>query len=84
MKTTLRHQTVLREAVTFYIERLHQKFSGIRVRSISPYEDEDFALEILVPAGINREEVEEFSLQECISLEDRFNVYLLTKVLTMK
>lgn len=84
MKSMLREQTALAEAVTEFIERFHQKFSGIRIRSITPYEDEDFALEIIVPTGMNTGEVEEFSLQECISLEDRYEVYLLTKVSLME
>jgi len=33
------------------------------------------SVEILVPSGINIEEVEEFSLRECINLEDRYDVY---------
>lgn len=80
MKTSLGEHTVLTEAVTHFIERLHECFSGIRIRSIAPYEDEEFALEILVPAGINIEKVEEFSLRECIYLEDHYDVYLLARV----
>ena len=80
MKTLLGEQTVLAEAVTHFIERLHERFSDIRIRSIAPYEDEEFALEILVPTGVNIEEVEEFSLMECIYLEDHYDVYLLVKV----
>ena len=80
MKTPLREQAALTEAVTHFIERLHERFSGIRIRAIAPYEDEEFALEILVPAGINIYEVEEFSLMECIYLEDHYDVYLLARV----
>jgi len=83
MKTLLGEQTVLAEAVTHFIERLHERFSEIRIRSIAPYEDEEFALEILVPTGVNIEEVEEFSLKECIYLEDHYDVYLLVKVSRM-
>jgi len=83
MKTLLGEQTVLAEAVTHFIERLHERFSDIRIRSIAPYEDEEFALEILVPTGVNIEEVEEFSLKECIYLEDHYDVYLLVKVSRM-
>ncbi|MBI5193299.1 MAG: hypothetical protein HZA08_07655 [Nitrospirae bacterium] len=80
MKTPLVEQAVLTEAVTYFIERLHEHFSGIRIRTIAPYEDEEFALEILVPTGINIDEVEEFSLRECIYLEDHYDVYLLVRV----
>ena len=66
-----------------FIEQLHERFSEIRIRSIAPYEDEEFALEILVPTGVNIEEVEEFSLKECIYLEDHYDVYLLVKVSRM-
>lgn len=83
MKTPLGEQTVLTEAVTNFIERLHERFSDIRIRPIAPYEDEEFTLEILVPAGRNIEEVEEFSLRECIYLEDHYDVYLLVKVSCM-
>ncbi len=83
MKTLLGEQTVLAEAVTHFIERLHERFSEIRIRSIAPYEDEEFTLEILVPSGINIEEVEEFSLRECINLEDRYDIYLLARVAAM-
>lgn len=80
MKTPLGEQTVLTEAVTHFIERLHERFSGIRIRAIAPYEDEEFTLEILVTAGMNIDEVEEFSLRECIYLEDHYDVYLLARV----
>ena len=83
MKTPLGEQTVLAEAVAYFIERLHEHYSGIRIRAIAPYEDEEFTLEILVPSGINIEEVEEFSLRECINIEDRYNVYLLARVAAM-
>lgn len=79
MITPLGEQTVLAEAVAHFIERLHERFYDIRIRSIAPYEDEEFALEILVPTGINIEEVEEVSLKECIYLEDHYDVYLLVK-----
>lgn len=83
MKTPLGEQTILTEAVTNFIGRLHERFSDIRIRPIAPYEDEEFALEILVPPAIELEEVEEFSLKECIYIEDHYDVYLLVKVSRM-
>lgn len=80
MKSPMMEKAVLAQAVTYFIERLHENFSGIQIRSITPYEDEEFTLEILVPPGINIEEVEEFSLRECIYVEDHYNVFLLAKV----
>lgn len=80
MKILLGEKTALAEAVTYFIERLHQEFPGITIRSISPYEDEEFTLEILVPRNLNMRQVEDYSLKECIYIEDQYNVFLLTKV----
>ncbi len=37
-------QKSLAEAVTKVVDSLHSKYSGIKIQSISNYEDEDFTL----------------------------------------
>ncbi len=68
------------EAVACFIERLHQQYPGLRISPVAPYEDEDFALEVVVPKDRDIEEVEEACHRECIDLEDRYGVYLLAQV----
>lgn len=80
MKILQKEKTVLTEAVTYFMGQLYEKFPGIQIRSVTPYEDEEFCLEVLVPSKIDTEEVEVYSLKECIYLEDHYDVYILAKV----
>lgn len=61
-------------------ERLHQKFPSINTQPSTPYGDEDFALEVTIPKSHKLETVEEECNGECIEIEDKYDVYILTKV----
>lgn len=62
------------------VENLYQKYPGIKTKPIPPIEDEDFTIEIDVPPSLLLEEVETGCHKECISLEDKYNVYILPLV----
>jgi len=79
MRMLLKEQTTLAVAVAEFIEPLHQRFSGLRIHPISLYEDEDFALEVLVPQDKDIEAVDQVCHEECIAIEDRYGVYLLVR-----
>lgn len=80
MKAATSDRTLLADAVAELIEALHQKYPGIRTKPILQIEDEDFTLEIAVPASFSIEEVEVECHSECIKLEDKYNVYILPLV----
>ena len=71
----------LAEAVTKLVDSLHNKYSGIKIRPISNYEDEDFTLEIIIPEDLSFDQVEEEVHKECIKVEDEFDLYIFPKVI---
>ena len=40
----------LAEAVALFVEAIHQAFPALVTRPIPPYDDEDFTLEVRIPA----------------------------------
>ena len=70
----------LAEAVTKVVDSLHNKYSGIKIRPISNYEDEDFTLEITIPKNLSFDQVEEEVHKECMKVEDEFDLYIFPKV----
>ena len=62
------------------IENLHQKYPGIRTKTIPQIEDEDFTIEVAVSPSFSLEEVEAGCHKECIRLEDKYDVYILPLV----
>ncbi len=80
MKTLLKDNVLLADAVAELVENLHQKYPGIRTKPIPQIEDEDFTIEIIAPDSFSLEEVEETSHEECIRLEDKYDVYVLPLV----
>ncbi len=61
-------------------DSLRKHYSGIRVRSVFPYEDEDFAVEIAIPGFLSKEEILDMSHKECIRIEDEYDVFILPRV----
>jgi len=47
----------LAKAVTRFVDALHQIYSGIEIRPVSNYEDEDFTFEITIPKSLSIDEV---------------------------
>lgn len=81
MLQTKINERTLAEAVTKLIDSLHNKYQGIRVRPISNYEDEDFALEVIVPKVLSLDKVEDTCHKECIKVEDAYDMFILPKVI---
>lgn len=59
MSMTEQRETSLAKAVTVLLEKIHRSFRASSTRPIPPYEDEDFTLEIKIPASMDREPVDE-------------------------
>jgi hypothetical protein len=68
------------EAVTRFVDALHQIYSGIEIRSIPNYEDEDFTFEIKIPKTLSIDEVMETCHKECIKVEDEYDLFILPNV----
>jgi hypothetical protein len=81
VKTLTTDRTILADAVAQLVEKLHQNFPGIKTKTVLPLEDEDLALEIDVPMSFQPDDVEAWCQKECISLEDKYEVYILPLVL---
>ena len=67
----------LAEAVTKVVNTLHHTYSGISVRPVSPYEDEDFTLEISISRDLPIDEVLDVCHKECIKVEDEYDLFIL-------
>jgi len=70
----------LAEAVAILVEEIHKSFPTVSTRPISPYEDEDFTLEVRIPAGMDREEVMNGCIRHALKIEDQFGFVILTRV----
>jgi hypothetical protein len=68
------------EAVTRFVDALHQIYSGIEIRSVPNYEDEDFTFEIKIPKTLSIDEVMETCHKECIKVEDEYDLFILPNV----
>ena len=47
----------LAEAVAVLIEAIHREVPAVVMRPLAPYDDEDFTLEVRIPAGMDRDTV---------------------------
>ena len=70
----------LAEAVAILVEEIHKSFPTVSTRPISPYEDEDFTLEVRTPSGMDREEVMNECIRHALKIEDEFGFTILTRV----
>ena len=84
MKAAASDKVLLADAVAELIENLHLKYPGICTKPIPQIEDEDFAIEIAVPASFSVEQVETECHKECIRLKDKYDVYILPIVMQGK
>ena len=80
MPETTAVQETLAEAVTKFIDSLHHKYQGIKIKPISKYEDEDFTFEISIPKDLPIDQVEETCHMECIKAEDEYDLFIFPKV----
>ena len=70
----------LAEAVAVLIEAIHREVPAASMRPLPPYDDEDFTLEVRIPAGLDRETVMDLCLRQALAVEDQFGFLILTRV----
>ena len=80
MSRVEQHDKSLAEAVAVLIEVIHQSFPVVAISPVPAYEDEDFTLEVRIPAGMDREEVMNRCIQHALRVEDEFGFVILTRV----
>ena len=81
MPETIQVEKTLAEAGTKFVDSLHHIYSGIKVKPVSNYEDEDFTFEISIPKDLSIDEVLETCHKECIKVEDEYDLFILPKVI---
>ena len=67
-------------AVTRFIEDIHQRVPQARLAPLTPYEDEDFTLAVIVPLGTDEEAVLDHCLAASAAVEDAMEIYILPRV----
>ena len=67
-------------AVTRCIEEVHKQVPQARLEPMTPYEDEDFTLAVIVPAGVDEERVLDQCLAASATIEDEMEIYILPRV----
>jgi hypothetical protein len=78
--TPYRGEQRLALAVTRSIEEVHQRCPHVRIEPLTPYEDEDFTLAVIVPVGTDEEAVLDQCLAASAAIEDEMNLYILPRV----
>lgn len=82
MAQALLQPTILAQAVTSFVDAIHRMYSGIAVRAVPNYEDEDLTFEITIPSTFSREQVLETCTKECITIEDEYDVFILPVIVS--
>jgi hypothetical protein len=67
-------------AVTRFIEEVHKQVPQARLEPMTPYEDEDFTLAVIVPAGADEETILDQCLAASAAIEDEMEIYILPRV----
>ncbi len=80
--TPYRDDQLLALAVARFIEEVHQRVPQARLEPMTPYEDEDFTLAVIVQAGTDEEIVLDHCLAACALIEDEMQIYILPRVQT--
>jgi hypothetical protein len=70
----------LAEAVAILVEAIHHDVPTASTRPLAPYDDEDFTLEVRIPAGMDRNVVMDTCIRYALAIEDRFGFLILTRV----
>jgi hypothetical protein len=60
--------------------RIHQYYPRVKTSPVSVYEDEEFAIEVLIPPELDKDEALDACLKECIRIEDQHDVHILPRV----
>jgi hypothetical protein len=67
-------------AVTRFIEDVHCRVPQARLEPMTPYEDEDFTLAVIIAAGTDEETVLDQCLAASAAIEDEMEIYILPRV----
>ncbi len=67
-------------AMTRFIADIHRRIPQARVEPMTPYEDEDFTLAVIVPTGTDEEAVLDQCLAASAAIEDEMELYILPRV----
>ena len=78
--TPYRDDQRLALAVTRFIEDVHQRVPQARLEPMTPYEDEDFTLAVVVPPNADEEVVLDQCLAASATIEDEMEIYILPRV----
>ena len=78
--TLYRTDQQLAFAVTRFIEEVHRQVPQARLEPMTPYEDEDFTLAVIVPPGVDEERVLDQCLVASATIEDEMEIYILPRV----
>jgi hypothetical protein len=70
----------LAEAVAVLVEAIHHDVPAASTRPLPPYDDEDFTLEVRIPAGMDRDTVMDICIRRALAIEDQFGFLILTRV----
>ena len=70
----------LAEAVAVLMEAIHHAVPRAAIRPLAPYDDEDFTLDVRIPADLDRETVMDLCLRQALAVEDQFGFLILTRV----
>jgi hypothetical protein len=70
----------LAEAVAVFIAAIHQEVPAAVMRPLAPYDDEDFTLEVQIPAEMEWESVLDVCLRQALAVEDQFGFVILPRV----
>lgn len=78
--TPYRTDQQLAFAVARFIEEVHKQVPHARLEPMTPYEDEDFTLAVIVPTGTDEEAVLDQCLTASAAIEDEMEIYILPRV----
>ena len=78
--TPYRDDQRLAVAVTRFIEDVHQRVPQARLEPMTPYEDEDFTLAVIVLDSADEEAVLDQCLAASATIEDEMEIYILPRV----
>ena len=70
----------LAEAVAVLVEAIHHDVPTASTRPLPPYDDEDFTLEVQIPAGMDRDTVRDICIRHALAIEEQFGFLILTRV----
>ena len=60
----------LAEAVAILVEAIHHDVPMVSTRPLAPYDDEDFTLEVRIPAGMDRDTGMDTCIRHALAIEE--------------